>query len=50
PVSELKLGSKHVLRRRSGDWINATRILNVAGFGKTEENKLLRYEARKEVH
>ncbi|KAL2433948.1 Cell division cycle-related protein res2/pct1 [Exophiala dermatitidis] len=50
PVYELKIGSDHIMRRRSDDWINATHILKVAGFDKPARTRILEREVQKGVH
>ncbi len=47
---ELKLGSDHVMRRRSDDWINATHILKIAGYDKPARTRILEKEVQKGVH
>jgi len=50
PVYELKVGSDHVMRRRSDDWVNATHILKIAGFDKPARTRILEREVQKGVH
>ncbi|EXJ82195.1 hypothetical protein A1O3_06008 [Capronia epimyces CBS 606.96] len=50
PVYELKIGSDHIMRRRSDDWVNATHILKVAGFDKPARTRILEREVQKGVH
>jgi hypothetical protein len=44
------IGSNHVMRRRSDDWINATHILKVAGLDKPSRTRVLEREVQKGVH
>ncbi|KAL6241735.1 Transcription factor mbp1 [Rhinocladiella similis] len=50
PVYELKIGTDHVMRRRSDDWVNATHILKIAGFDKPARTRILEREVQKGVH
>jgi transcription factor MBP1 len=38
------------MRRRGGDWINATHILKAASFDKPARTRILEREVQKETH
>ena len=50
PVYEFNVAGNHVMRRRAGDWINATHILKVADYDKPARTRILEREVQKGVH
>jgi transcription factor MBP1 len=50
PVYEVMVGGKHVMRRRSDDWINATHILIIANYDKPARTRILEREVQKGNH
>ncbi|GME77450.1 unnamed protein product [[Candida] boidinii] len=49
-VYESEINDIPLMRRCSDDWVNATQILKIAGFGKAQRTRILEKEVHPNIH